>query len=789
MSIELPSRLGGLTQDDASIFFTSFVREIDEVMICLSLNYDILEFNRAARHVFGWTNDETEGQNLLSLVEKYGYHVPLPKNPQDILKCADKYRQIETDFIRKDGSNFKLRWQITIVRDNAGSPHGFILGAHDVTELRSAEEYAEDIEVVINNLISNVPNISIYWKDTRGVYLGCNKYVVEMAGVNSAEDIIGKTDYDLPWRDVAEITHQYDQEVIRTGQAKILEETGILGNGSQIWLLSSKLPMKDKNGQNVGVMGIAVDITERKLMEAKLIESQAKEQANQVKNEFIANMSHDLRTPLVAICGIAEVLQFDEEIASDERQQLANDLGKSGEILLNIIEGILDFSKVNAGKFPVTSDNFDLLHNIETVVGMLTETANKKGVRLILHYEASCPRFIVGDLHRTSRVVANLVSNALKFTDSGHIKINVKALAQNKQEIVLEISVQDTGIGIPKDKLTDIFERFARIDPSYCGRYEGIGLGLSIVKQFIADMEGEVKVMSEVGEGATFTCWIPYKLPDITMYLSKWQTHFSDTNVLVIDDYQERGQQIMEIISPAPATLIDSKQAVPLLITAQQQKKTYPIIIIDDEITAMPAPQLAMEIRHKYSSDSLLLLLSQGGVAVTGLTALHQAGFQEYLTKPIHATELLATLAESWKLWQNKTKDAALAVKDYQPHVLLVEDNTVSSNIIKRLLQQVGCIVSIATSGEEALTKLAQVEFDLAFIDLGLPDMNGLRLVSKIRKVSQINNQIPLVALTAHVSDKDRKSCLEGGMNDFVAKPASCEKFIEVLYHLLFNKK
>lgn len=787
---DIPGRLGGLTHDDASIFFTSFVREIDELVICLSLTCDILEFNQAASHVFNWDPNDVVGDNLNTLAKQHHYQIPLPDNLDDIFEHPQRFRQLDADLMRNDGTRFALRWQITGVRDPNGKPYGLILAAQDVTELRSAEEYAEDVEIVINNLISNVPNISIYWKDANGIYLGCNQYVVQMAGLKSTSDIVGKTDHELPWKDVAEITSQYDQEVIRTGQAKILEETGVLADGKQIWLLSSKLPMKDKLGNNIGVMGIAVDITERKLMEAQLIESQAKEQINQVKSEFIANMSHDLRTPLVAICGIAEVLQFDQEIAGTERQQLADDLGKSGEVLLNIIEGILDYSKINAGKFPVTSDTFDLLHNIENIIGMLSESANKKGVRLIMHYDLECPRFIIGDLHRTSRVIANLMSNALKFTDSGHIKISIKALAQNKQETVIEFKVEDTGIGIPKEKLVDIFERFSRVDPSYKGRYQGVGLGLSIVKQFVESMDGEITVDSEIGSGATFTCCIPYQLPEVATYQSKWQAHFSTVNVLVIDDYVERGQQIVATISDKQAVLVSSTDALSYLSDSVKQEKYFQIIIVDDEITAMSAMQMATEIRgHQQLSNSLLLLLSKGEIVTSDLEIMRKSGFKEYLAKPVQATELLGTLAETWKLWNSQTKDTVIAIKEYQPQVLLVEDNPLSYAIIKRLLQQIGCTVTVAVTGDLALQKLQQAEFDLVFVDLGLPDMNGLKLVEKVRNSHRANHTIPLIALTAHVSVEDKQRCLRAGMNDFVAKPASTEVLTSVIYKFLFSDK
>lgn len=354
---------------------------------------------------------------------------------------------------------------------------------------------------------------SVYWKDLNGVYLGCNLSMLEMVGLSSIREIIGKTDYDLPWKESAGMLQEHDQEVIKSGKLQSFEETGKLSNGSTITVICNKMPLVNKAGEIIGSIGSSIDITRLKRTEIDLKNAkEAAEAASHAKTEFLENMRHDIRTPLSGIIGCARVIQSQPN-NSEKVSEYADDLVQSSESLLNFLNRILEGIKVATGETPLLKKKFDFKKTIQAIIDLNKSLAAKKNLTLTLDVDAKIPPYLIGDPIRLQRIILELVTNALRFTQEGTIDVEAKLKKHETQQDVIEIKVRDTGIGISKDKQEEIFTQFTRLTPAYQGTYKGLGLGLSIVKQLVDDLGGEIYVESQLNQGTTFTCFIPFQNP------------------------------------------------------------------------------------------------------------------------------------------------------------------------------------------------------------------------------------------------------------------------------------
>lgn len=389
----------------------------------------------------------------------------------------------------------------------------------EIEELKMKLEELKSQKFQLHYIIENLPG-SIYWKDKNGVYLGRNAYSHEKSKSVNIEDNtstqdspIGKTDYDYFPKEIADAYRRHDVEVMESGQEIVREEIALLPSGEKLIQLSSKKPLRDEKGNIVGIIGNTVDITSLKKVEAELRDAKEKlEKANAIKTEFIRNMEHDIRTPFSGIWGITNVLWLRE--TDPEKKELLGDVTNCTKELLDYCNGILDYSKIEQGSLPLLEKKFNIQKLVDSIITIEMPPAKHKKLNLTLIYDEKLPIIMVGDQHRLQRVLINLVSNAIKFTQQGDVKLYVKLvkLLDNKNAIVRFV-VEDTGMGIPQEKQDFIYEKFAKVIPSNKGVYKGIGLGLRVVKQFIEEMSGEIDLKSEQGKGSTFVCTLPFKLP------------------------------------------------------------------------------------------------------------------------------------------------------------------------------------------------------------------------------------------------------------------------------------
>ena len=367
----------------------------------------------------------------------------------------------------------------------------------------------------INDLINQLP-AAIFWKNTESVFLGCNQYFADLAKLSSPEDIIGKTDYDLPWgNNEGDLYRKDDQEVMHSKLPKLgIEESQTLSNGDVITLLTNKIPLFSKNNVVVGLLGIFHDITARKEMERSLEKAKNQaEAANRAKTAFIANMSHDIRTPLSGIVGMSALLV--DDVQNQEQKQYSRWIKESGDQLLGLLNGILEVvsaENVSESENDLREETFDLRQCIHDIVQLERPTTTLKNLDLLVDIDKDVPKYITSDRTKLHRVILNLLDNAIKFTTSGHISIQVKHIGSGIGQAQIYFGVADTGTGIPQHLQNEVFDRFFRATPSYKGTHTGHGVGLHIAQSYVKLLGGEIKLRSKENVGTTFYFDLPCKI-------------------------------------------------------------------------------------------------------------------------------------------------------------------------------------------------------------------------------------------------------------------------------------
>ncbi len=378
-------------------------------------------------------------------------------------------------------------------------------------EIESKLKQAQEImQSTLENIVANMPG-HVYWKDIDGVYLGCNNRQARSLGFNYGSEIIGKTDFDLPWGSgVADIFRKNDLHIMKTGETLIIEEKSQV-DGKEAVVLSHKSPMRNKQGDIIGILGISIDISERKKIETELrFAKEQAEAASRAKTEFLEYMRHDIRTPLTGIVGFSDIIK--SEADNPHIKEYAENLTASSYALLELMDEVLEAIRVSSGEIPQLKKKFIFKDILQHAFDLNKAKAASKRVEFSMNIDDSMPMYLLGDSIRIHRIALELLANALNFTDAGFVKLTVQLASQQNRDIIVKLIVQDSGMGIPKDKQQEIFLHFKRLTPSYKGIYKGAGLGLAVIKQFIDDLDGEIYVDSEPQKGTTFTCVIPLKV-------------------------------------------------------------------------------------------------------------------------------------------------------------------------------------------------------------------------------------------------------------------------------------
>ncbi len=681
---------------DERTFLQNMFANIPEAIYLLDDNGRVLAANDAEAQIFGLSAEEMLGKDIFDLAKflnwKPGIAEKIHENDLLVLKVG-KSISFEEETMSPSGESKTFLTHKIPYREES-KIIGIMGISIDITAIKKREKNLEDANHAVTKeqlgtnhrlktILDNLPE-AIYWIDEDSVILGCNEAEARIFGLDSADQVIGKNIFDLAkmldWEPgVAEKLRDNDLRIMKSGQGQLLEEGYITPKGEYRQMLTHKIPYRDENHNVAGIVGISIDITERKKMEEDLKKAkELAESANQAKTEFLNNIRHDTRTPMYGITGSANLLLQQINTLRDgqaadlqEMGHYAHNIINAGSALSAMFDEIIETVRVYDGKLRILHRKFSLHDQLQHIMKFNSPAAEQKNLKLSLEFDDAIPKYLVGDDSIIRRVIQELAVNAIKFTEQGDVSIHAQLLRIHHKTATVQVIVNDTGMGIQKEQQENIFNYFQRLTPAHEGRYSGLGAGLFRVKGYLDKLGADIAVTSQVDNGTTMTCTFPLK-----------------------------------------------------------------IATTQDALHAHWAPDL-----NKAS----------------GTSKQQQIDAQQ----------------NHIKLTRN---EAGLT------NVLLVEDSPSAALVTKGILKNLNCKIDVATSGEDAVKMVQNKTYDFIFMDVGLPGISGIEATQQIRELQEKTDQdIPIVALTAHVEDEAKQACKDAGMNAALSKPLSPEKAEDIL--------
>ncbi|HET6842562.1 MAG TPA: response regulator [Candidatus Angelobacter sp.] len=720
--------------------------------------------------------------------------------------------------VRPDGQIRTVRCVGVPATTQEGTFQRYVGTGMDVTEqehlikaLRKSEEELEkrvwertqEISVQklrFQQLFENAP-VGIVMLDAQGRVIAVNR-VFEAMFQFTSEELFHKRIIDA----IVPDSHRAESEDIasrlRLSQFGRWETIRRRRDGSLIPVEMYGVPIASE-GRMEGMYGMYVDISQRKHTQDELKKAkESAESANYAKSVFLATMSHEIRTPMNGILGLTELL-LDTPLTPEQRSDLGM-VKTSADSLLTVINDVLDFSKIEAGKLEFERTSFDLRQTLGEAMRPLAFQSGKKNLELVFEVGARVPQMVIGDPVRLTQVLANLVGNAIKFTERGEIVVRVNQQASDPQgveiadqnTVCLHISVADTGIGIPPDKQKAIFESFTQAEDSTTRKYGGTGLGLAICSRLLEGMGGRIWVENrQPGSVFHFTVRLRAGKEGSSHHAVPQETEaLRGLRVLIVDDNAASRHQLTEMLvnwGMTPTDVETGSFAVQTLSKAERLGKSFQLVLLDTHMPEMDGFTVAEKIRRSPGSRHVPVIMLTSGCSSSDAVRSRELNISGYVTKPVLEAELLSAIRASVGA-QVSDKLAACAVSSAgnsngrrRMRLLLVEDNRVNQVLATRILEKHGHHVRVASNGREAIAILTSHTFDLVLMDIEMPEMDGLEATRVIRQNEKPGGKhLPIIAMTAHAMTGDKDKYLTAGMDDYISKPVHPKQMLDTIERL-----
>lgn len=734
----------------------------------------IKDVNTSLSEMFGYERNEVLGRNIIEFV--------CPEDRAAVIEIMSKDSDhlLEISLMKKDGSIF-----LAEVEGRSMGVDGSKLrmaAIHDITIRKQTEEALKDKELQMRSITDSAYD-GIMMMDPKGNISYWNPAAERIFGY-TCEEALGKNLHRL-------IAPAFYHEAHLAAFAKFL----VSGEGNAVGkTLDLEALRKDqtivpvqlslsavKMSSGWHAVGILRDITLQKKNEEEFIKAKiAAEEATNAKSEFLANMSHEIRTPMNAVIGFSELLKKTD--LTIKQRDYINKIDASSKSLLGIINDILDFSKMEAGKLELENVDFHLDDVVNNIISMNSNKAAEKNIELINNIECNVPYCLVGDPLRVGQILLNLVNNAVKFTNEGHVLVEVSLASQAGRTCRIKFSVSDTGIGLTTEQKEKLFTAFTQADTSVTRRFGGTGLGLTISKRLVEMMNGEIYVESEFGVGSTFSFEINFELQsEEKRNVPVHKKSLRNLKVLIVDDNAVSREILKEQIDAfgIEAITVDSGKAAIETVKNPPDQKPFDLVIMDWRMPEMDGIEASKMILNDKSISHMpmAIMVSAFGREEVAREAA-KIGISNFLMKPINQSLLFDTIVNMFDMDKSGMTIQNTATQDDESadvridgmKILLVEDNAINQEVATEILSNAGALVEIANNGKEAVDAVAAHAYDLVLMDLQMPVMGGYE-ATKIIRGNRKNQNLPIIAMTAHAMQGVEAECKAAGMNDYISKP------------------